>query len=728
MGKTRTLDDTHEQQQNAKLPYKVDADADTSTFTSGQQKLAENADLDLETTRTKTKTKSKSAEQEQEVVSMPNVSDSASVSKNENNSDGDKKNDKGENSPVPTAFVTRATRLTLVSNAVTVETENIAVVSMPNVSDSASVSNNDNENNSDGDEENDEGEGEGEDSPVPTALVTRATRSTLVYNAVTVETENIAVAVAVEDGDGNNDGSDNRGSPTTRNKKQMMALSFLISVLMSVALIVFFNLREKQEPQSSSNIATRDSDSKNNGSENSSGTTPEEDNLQNTTEYLERQSALIKILTPLVGDPRVFDPESPLASSDRIAALERLVVNPLDFPIPVGDEKHVSNDNDTAATFEFEFEPTTTTTLFFEDQVHKFRQHFVMTLFYYATNGETWENQYWFLMGSDECQWNSVRSTIGDDNDFFDTSAVATTGIFCNQDGWVSHMKIYWNNLSGTMPSELSYFEDTLIEINLTGGSISGTIPESFEKLNNLATFSISENCLTGKIPERLTEIPSLKQLSIYNNAGLSGSINKLCDGIRRPEGTFLAADNCHMDDSIRSIECDCCTCCDSAKFECSDRVPSELSYFEDTLIEINLTGGSISGTIPESFEKLNNLATFGIGEHCLTGKIPERLKEIPSLKQLAIYNNAGLSGSINKMCDGIRRPEGTHLAADNCNMDDSTRSTECDCCTCCDPAKFECSDRVHGTHSFLYTEITSTNDYIKGFEKPCLSPKQKEW
>uniref|UniRef100_A0A7S4ENS0 L domain-like protein n=2 Tax=Pseudo-nitzschia australis TaxID=44445 RepID=A0A7S4ENS0_9STRA len=539
MGKTRTLDDNHEQQHNAELPYKVDADADTSTFTSGQQKLAQNADLDLETTRTKTKTKSKSAEQEQEVVSMPNVSDSASVSKNENNSDGDKKNDKGENSPVPTAFVTRATRLTLVSNA------------------------------------------------------------------VTVETENIAVAVAVEDGDGNNDGSDNRGSPTTRNKKQLMALSFVISVLMSVALIVFFNLREKQEPQSSSNIATRDSDSKNNGSENSSGTTPEEDNLQNTTEYLERQSALIKILTPLVGDPRVFDPESPLASSDRIAALERLVVNPLDFPIPVGDEKHVSNDNDTAATFEFEFEPTTTTTLF-EDQVHKFRQHFVMTLFYYATNGETWENQYWFLMGSDECQWNSVRSTIGDDYDFFATSAVATTGIFCNQDGWVSHMKIYWNNLSGTLPSELSYFEDTLIEINLTGGSISGTIPESFEKLNNLATFSISENCLTGKIPERLTEIPSLKQLSIYNNAGLSGSINKLCDGIRRPEGTFLAADNCHMDDSIRSIECDCCTCCDSAKFECSDR--------------------------------------------------------------------------------------------------------------------------VYGTHSFLYMEITSTNDYLKGFEKPCLSPKQKEW
>uniref|UniRef100_A0A6V0C9R5 Uncharacterized protein n=1 Tax=Pseudo-nitzschia australis TaxID=44445 RepID=A0A6V0C9R5_9STRA len=372
MGKTRTLDDNHEQQHNAELPYKVDADADTSTFTSGQQKLAQNADLDLETTRTKTKTKSKSAEQEQEVVSMPNVSDSASVSKNENNSDGDKKNDKGENSPVPTAFVTRATRLTLVSNA------------------------------------------------------------------VTVETENIAVAVAVEDGDGNNDGSDNRGSPTTRNKKQLMALSFVISVLMSVALIVFFNLREKQEPQSSSNIATRDSDSKNNGSENSSGTTPEEDNLQNTTEYLERQSALIKILTPLVGDPRVFDPESPLASSDRIAALERLVVNPLDFPIPVGDEKHVSNDNDTAATFEFEFEPTTTTTLF-EDQVHKFRQHFVMTLFYYATNGETWENQYWFLTGPDECQWNSVRSFVEDDNEFA-PSVVSTTGIFCNEDGWVSHM------------------------------------------------------------------------------------------------------------------------------------------------------------------------------------------------------------------------------------------------------------------------------------------------
>ena len=40
-----------------------------------------------------------------------------------------------------------------------------------------------------------------------------------------------------------------------------------------------------------------------------------------------------------------------------------------------------------------------------------------------------------------------------------------------------------WNNLSGTLPHELSYLNESLVELNLGGGSISGPIPSSFQKM-----------------------------------------------------------------------------------------------------------------------------------------------------------------------------------------------------------------------------------------------------
>ena len=299
MQKTQTADENeNDEQQSAKLPHKADADADSSSTKSANTSTTRQQKLIRNADADTTKTKSAG----QQTLLMPKNADTDNRTVSNKTSISNKDNNDDQNCCVLTALVKHATASTTVSSAVAV-------------------------------------------------------------NAVTVHSETFVVAVAVEDGDGNNDGSGNRDKsrnpPKTRNKKQLIGLSLVISVVTSIALVVFFNLREKPQPQSLSNTAT--GDFKNDSNENSSSTTPEEDYLPSTIEYLERQSALIKILTPLVGDPRVFDPESPLGSSDRIAALEWLVAtDPADLPIPVSDEKYVSNDTDTVATFEFD--PTTTTT------------------------------------------------------------------------------------------------------------------------------------------------------------------------------------------------------------------------------------------------------------------------------------------------------------------------------------------------------------------------------
>ena len=120
-----------------------------------------------------------------------------------------------------------------------------------------------------------------------------------------------------------------------------------------------------------------------------------------------------------------------------------------------------------------------------------------------------------------------------------------------------------WNNLSGTLPHELSEFSESLVEFNIGGGSISGHIPRSFEQLTNLKSFACNDNCLTGVIPD-LSDAIKLEKLWLSNNDGLSGSLNNFCSGpdILAPMSEVLA-------DCRGSVECDCCNCCNQDVFEC---------------------------------------------------------------------------------------------------------------------------------------------------------------
>ena len=140
--------------------------------------------------------------------------------------------------------------------------------------------------------------------------------------------------------------------------------------------------------------------------------------------------------------------------------------------------------------------------------------------------------------------------------------------------------------MSGTLPHELSYFKDTLEELDLGGGSISGTIPSSFTDLTKLKTLGLNDNCLSGTIPEGLsTELPLLERFNIVNNGDLYGSLNGFCnDNKYAKEGILAVATECplplaigddglqHMSDNYVGVECDCCICCDRDDYDCYDR------------------------------------------------------------------------------------------------------------------------------------------------------------
>ncbi|GLT75727.1 hypothetical protein SLA2020_474260 [Shorea laevis] len=91
------------------------------------------------------------------------------------------------------------------------------------------------------------------------------------------------------------------------------------------------------------------------------------------------------------------------------------------------------------------------------------------------------------------------------------------------------------NQLSGTiprMPLKLT------IALNLSTNLLEGTIPNDLSKLTALEVLDLSNNSLSGKIPTYLTQMASLTQLLLSNNQ-LSGIIPQF-----NPRLTFDANGN----------------------------------------------------------------------------------------------------------------------------------------------------------------------------------------
>ena len=133
-----------------------------------------------------------------------------------------------------------------------------------------------------------------------------------------------------------------------------------------------------------------------------------------------------------------------------------------------------------------------------------------------------------------------------------------------------NHRLAGWNDLSGTLPEELSFLSDSLKELNIGGGSLSGSIPETFNTMTNLNAFNVNDHCLTGFLPD-FSALNNIQVLSVYNNGELYGSLNNFCNGTEMKTPELLISSDCGgctgRDNAY--VECDCCSCCNQDIFEC---------------------------------------------------------------------------------------------------------------------------------------------------------------
>lgn len=208
-----------------------------------------------------------------------------------------------------------------------------------------------------------------------------------------------------------------------------------------------------------------------------------------------------------------------------------------------------------------------------------------------------------------------------------------------------------FNRISGPdiMPWVLSDGCGELVEFNVSGNNISGSIPESLKSCLLLQVFDISRNNFSGelpvdkfmnltslkvlmlgfnnfagKLPESLSEWPNLEKFDVSSNE-ISGEIPA---GICRGTSSDVNLKVLYLQNN-----------------RLTGSIPDSLSNCSE-LISLDLSFNSLTGVIPSSFRYLLKLQDLIIWMNLLTGEIPEELMYIQDLENLILDFNY-LTGSI---------------------------------------------------------------------------------
>ena len=180
------------------------------------------------------------------------------------------------------------------------------------------------------------------------------------------------------------------------------------------------------------------------------------------------------------------------------------------------------------------------------------------------------------------------------------------------ENGHVTGINLFYNNLRGLIPPELSKlpFLDSLI---LVSNQLEGPIPPELGKLPRLHSLYLSDNQLTGVIPHELGELSKLLQLNLSDNQ-LTGEIP--------PE--------------LGKLECLCVLYLENNQL--TGEIPPELRNLK-SLEHLYISSNELGGKIP-NLSGLLGLTYIDLASNNFEGKIPSWLTNLPCLYGFSLTDN----------------------------------------------------------------------------------------
>ncbi|XP_028763378.1 systemin receptor SR160-like [Neltuma alba] len=203
------------------------------------------------------------------------------------------------------------------------------------------------------------------------------------------------------------------------------------------------------------------------------------------------------------------------------------------------------------------------------------------------------------------------------------------------------------NKFHGQIPEQLTDLCTTLVELDLSSNSLSGTIPRGFSACSSLELFDICKNKFSGELPiEIFVEMSSLKKLVLSSN-DLVGNLPDNLSKLTSLETLDLSSNN--LSGSIPG------GLCQDPRNNLKELylqnnvltglIPPTLSNCSQ-LLSLDLSVNYLKGTIPSSLGSLSKLRDLIMWLNQLQGEIPQELMYIKTLENLLLDFNE-LTGNI---------------------------------------------------------------------------------
>jgi len=247
---------------------------------------------------------------------------------------------------------------------------------------------------------------------------------------------------------------------------------------------------------------------------------------------------------------------------------------------------------------------------------------------YNSTNGDNWRyNHGWktpplagdgFALPGTENSWVGISCDAGNTK--------------------VLHISLSYNNLVGTLPSELGNLAN-LQELYLFENQISGSIPPELGNLANLRNLDLFENQLSGSIPPELGNLPNLYVLALFSNQ-LSGTIPPELGNLSNLYYLYLNANQLSgsIPPELGNLGL---SYLDLSSNQLSGTIPTALGNLPYYIIDLNLSSNQLSGTIPLELENLRWLNKLDLSSNLICGIIPSNFINLTDLVDLDLRWNA---------------------------------------------------------------------------------------
>lgn len=226
------------------------------------------------------------------------------------------------------------------------------------------------------------------------------------------------------------------------------------------------------------------------------------------------------------------------------------------------------------------------------------------------------------------------------------------------------------NHLTGAIPKSIASCTN-MLWVSLSSNQLTGEIPAGIGNLVKLAILQLGNNSLTGQVPQGLGKCRSLVWLDLNSN-NLSGPLpselanqagvvmpgivsGKQFAFVRNEGGTACRGAGGLVEfEGIRPERLEGFPMVHSCP---STRIYTGMTMYTFTtngsLIYLDLSYNSLSGTLPENFGSLNYLQVLNLGHNKLTGHIPDSFGGLKAIGVLDLSHN-NFQGSIPGSLGGL--------------------------------------------------------------------------